>query len=60
MSSVLKIVYFSSLTIVLIGLINPVGARFQAGKTSTDRVIVAEFTPDPSRPPVVTQGSGTR
>jgi hypothetical protein len=26
----------------------------------TSRAVQAEFTPDPSRPPVVTQGTGTR
>jgi hypothetical protein len=70
MSSVLRIVYLSSLTVALatgLGSLS-LGRATEAPQPNAVTLFDAmpeaasnqAFTPDPSKPPVVTQGSGTR
>jgi hypothetical protein len=63
MSSVLKIVCCALTTAVTCGTISQFGRQSAAPRLSTtaaDQTLVAAFVPDPSAPPVITQGSGTR
>jgi hypothetical protein len=66
MSSLLKIVCLSSLTIAAaVGLEvgsfeSAVGASRQLKVAAPQGTIIAGFTPDPSKPPVETRGTGTR
>ncbi len=66
MSSVLKIVVCTVITVAIVGVSggNPVAARRIDARQATSspklQTAGSVFQPDPSPPPIVTQGSGTR
>jgi hypothetical protein len=61
MNSVLKIVCSALTTVSVLGVIaqSAIADRTSDAPT-TQQNLVATFVPDPSAPPVITQGSGTR
>jgi hypothetical protein len=67
MSSVLKIVCCALTTAVTCGTMGQFASQSASqstaprlSTTAADQTLVATFVPDPSAPPVITQGSGTR
>jgi hypothetical protein len=61
MNSALKIVCCALTTVSVLGVIAQSSIAFRSADLSiTKQNRVATFVPDPTAPPVITQGSGTR
>jgi hypothetical protein len=61
MNAVLKIVCCALTTVSVIGVVNQsTVALDQVSSHPGSHTLVATFVPEPTAPPVITQGSGTR
>jgi hypothetical protein len=61
MMSILKIVCCALTTAAILGGVNQAAVSLRSAATApSSSTLVAKFVPEPTAPPVITQGSGTR